>query len=85
MNIISEQFNIFFSVFEYVHTSLRSIFDDLVYQDGKILLYVNYLICGHLESKYNIYEDRTHADLDEQTKKVCYSLKSNKYLKFWGF
>ena len=79
INIISEQFH-FFSVCEYVHTSLRSIFDDLVYQDGKNLLYVNYLLCGHLESKYNIYEDRTHANLDEQTEKVCYSLKSNKYL-----
>ena len=46
----------------------------------KNLLYVNYLLCGHLESNYNIYEDRTHANLYEQTEKVCYSLKSNRYL-----
>ena len=59
----------------YISTSLRSIFDDLVYQDGKNILYVNYLICGHLESKYNIHEDRKHANLDEQKEKVCYSLK----------
>ena len=39
MKIISEQFLCFFSLWicmYHVHTSLRSIFDDLIYQDGKI-------------------------------------------------
>ena len=71
----------FFSVCDFGATDIRW----PTLSRWKNLLYVNYLLCGHLKSKYNIYEDRTHANLDEQTEKVCYSLKSNKYLKFWGF
>ena len=49
----------------------------------KNLLYVNYLLCGYLELKYNIYEDRTHVTCQlgwiNGAEKVCYILKSNKY------
>ena len=85
MNIISEQFHFFQFVNMYILRYDRYSMAWFIKME-KNLLYVNYLLCGHLESKYNIYEDRTHANLDEQTQKVCYSLKSNKYiLNFWNF